>query len=43
MEQYKGVAREVAKPGNIPFQTRREIEPFVIKAILVNGTVVLLL
>jgi hypothetical protein len=36
MEQYEEVAREVAKLENIPFQTRRDIDPFVTKAILVN-------
>jgi hypothetical protein len=36
MEKYEEVAREVAKLENIRFQTRRDIDPFVTKAILVN-------
>jgi hypothetical protein len=36
LEEYEKAAREIAKLENIPFQTRRDIDPFIIKALLVN-------
>jgi hypothetical protein len=36
LEEYEKVAREIAKLEKIPFQTRRDIDPFIIKALLIN-------